>query len=151
MKYYEDAVIGEKVIHQMKHVLTEEEIIRVGKEWDPQPFHIDKEAAEKSIFGGLIAANVHLYGISCKIGNSSTEKWAVVAGLGISSMKNYAPGRPGDTLMVHSTCINKKESGSKPGFGIIEFRVELMNQDQKVIFSYIVAGLYQMRGTGVKL
>ncbi len=148
MKFFEDAVIGEKVIHPVKHVLTEEEIIRMGKEWDPQPFHIDKEAAKNSIFGGLVASNVHLYGVSCKIGNSGIEKWAVVAGLGISNMKNHAPGRVGDTMMGHSTCISKKESGSKPGFGIIEHMVELVNQNQEIIFSYTVAGLYQMREPG---
>jgi acyl dehydratase len=64
MKYFEDHNEGECVHYPGEYHLTEADIIRVAKEWDPQPFHVDKEQAEASCFGGLVACTTHLYGLS---------------------------------------------------------------------------------------
>ena len=63
LKYLEDFILGE-VEKVGEYLLTQEEIIEFGKKWDPQFFHIDPEAADKSVFSGLIAAGTHLLAIT---------------------------------------------------------------------------------------
>ena len=117
----------------------------MGKAWDPQPFHIDKDAAENSFFGGLIACTTHLFGISSKLSFSSSEEWAAVSGLGITDVKNHAAARPGDTLELHATCIKKRDSESKPDLGIVEYYTELVNQNGEIVFSYVSSALHKKR------
>ncbi len=145
MKYFEDSVVDKKIVYPATYKLTEEEIIRMGQKWDPQPFHIDKEAAENSFFDGLIACTTHLFGISSKLSFSGSEKWAAVSGLGITDVKNHAPARPGDTLKLHAICIKKRDSKSKPDLGIVEYYTELVNQNSEVVFSYVSSALHRKK------
>ena len=88
MKYFEDHILEEKITYPGRYSLTEEEIVAVAKQWDPQPFHIDKEAAEKSYFKGLVACSTHLFGITSKLTFSDAEEWAIVSSMGNNNMKN---------------------------------------------------------------
>lgn len=81
MKYLEDFVLGE-VEKVGEHHLTKEEIIEFGKKWDPQFFHTDPEAANKSVFQGLIAAGTHLIAITVLHLITHQPKVSVLAGLG---------------------------------------------------------------------
>ncbi len=145
MKYFEDSVVDRVLVYPGSYELTEEEILRVGKEWDPQPFHIDRQSAEESYFRGLIACTTHLFGISSKLTFSDSTQWAAVSSLGFTDVKNHAPARPGDVLTLRSTCIEKRESMSKPSLGIVSYRAELVNQDNDIVFSYVCAALHKRR------
>ncbi len=145
MKYYEDHVIDERKTFPRQHELTEEEIIRFAKQWDPQPFHVDKESAEKSYFGGIVACTAHLFGITSKLPFPDANDWAVVSSLASNNLKNRAPARPGDLLSLTATCIGKRKSESKSGLGILEYYVELINQKDEVVFSYLNASLHELR------
>jgi acyl dehydratase len=147
MKYFEDSIINEKRVFPATYELTEEEIVRVGTEWDPQPFHVDKEAAEASHFGGLVACSTHLFGISSKLCSLDTAPWAAVSALGFTDVKLHAPARPGDVLSLRATCMSKRESQSKPDLGIVQHHTELINQNDEVVFSYVSAALHKKRPT----
>jgi acyl dehydratase len=145
MKYFEDSILDKKLVYPGAYELTEENIIRMGEEWDPQPFHVDKEAAKESYFGGLVACTTHLFGISSKLCSSGTTQWATVSALGTTDVKNRAPARPGDVLTLHATCISKRESKSKPELGIVEYHTALINQNDEVVFSYVSSALHKKR------
>jgi len=147
MKYFEDHTVGDKITYPRSYRLNEEEIISVARQWDPQPFHVDLEAAKKSYFKGLIACTTHLFGISSKLPFPDTNDWAIIGALGSNDVKNSAPARPGDTLTLSATCIGKRKSESKPGLGIIEYYVELTNQNNTIVFSFRNSGLHQFRPT----
>jgi acyl dehydratase len=142
VKYFEDVVVGEEYDFPGEHRLTKEEIVRVASEWDPQPFHIDEEAAASSMFGGLVASSVHLFSIAVKLAATATEKRAAVSALGFDEVRVLQPARPGDVLRYRSRCIAKRESKSRPELGIIQGHGELFNQNGEVIFSLKTAALF---------
>ena len=144
MKFFENAEIDERMIFPGRYKLTEENIIQMGQDWDPYPFHTDPQAAKATIFGGLVASTVHLFAIATKLHHTSTEKWAAVSSLGISEMKNHLPGYVGDVIECHNTFTDKRISSSRPGLGVLSYRSELFNQDQKILFEFSGAALYQM-------
>ena len=148
MKYFEDAEIGACTVFPATYTLTEDNILHMGREWDPIPIHTDKAAAEQSIFGGLVASTVHLFAIATKLSRSVKEEWAVVSSLGMRDLKNHAPGYPGDVLGGRNTFTAKRLSRSKPGFGVIDYRSELFNQDEKVLLELSGAALYRLKNPG---
>lgn len=130
MRYFEDIEPGEKIIFQNSYEVTEEEIIEVASRWDPQPFHIDKQAAEASIFGGLTASSVHLFAMMVGIGtcDTKTEHMAAVSALGFNNVRALHPARPGDVLYVRSEVTGLRRSKSRPSCGIVETANEMYNQ-----------------------
>jgi acyl dehydratase len=140
MRYYEDIHEG-VVLEQGEHHVSREAIVRFATEWDPQPFHIDEEAAGKSVFGGLTASSCHTYAISSLIFSRSRERMATAAMLAMT-IQYPMPVRPDDVLRQFDTCVEKRLSNSRPGLGIVKSRTTLVNQsDEEVLImesSYLV-------------
>ncbi len=142
VKYFEDVEVGQGYDFPGEHLLTRDEIVRVASEWDPQPFHIDDDAAAASMFGGIVASSVHLFAIAVRLAHTATEKRAAVSALGFNDVKVLQPARPGDQLRYRSCCVAKRESKSRPELGIVETRGELVNQDGAIVFSLVIAALF---------
>lgn len=106
--------------------LQEEAIIAFAREWDPQPWHVDHAAAERSPMKGITASSVHTYAIAARLLNQMEP----VAG--IASLKHEielpTPARPGDRLTLTMTCVEKRASASKPDRGLVTFESVLANQ-----------------------
>jgi acyl dehydratase len=140
VKYFEDIVLNEKVESRAVN-LTKEDIIRYAKEWDPQPFHIDEEAAKQYPFG-LIASGAHTYSLSVKLWSEiSDELIATVGGLGMDEVRFANPVKPGDQLRVQTFNESKRDSSSRPEYGILVSRVSVLNQDDLAVLSYKTAAL----------
>ncbi|ERB53974.1 hypothetical protein N806_22865 [Rhodococcus sp. P27] len=87
--------------------MTEEEIVEFATQWDPQWFHIDKEAAGSGVFGGLIASGLHTLSICQKLVVASLyDQWNVIAGKSMRDVSFLRPLRPGDTLSGKVTVDN---------------------------------------------
>ena len=145
MRYFEDFNQGESETADAVYHVTADEIIEVGKRWDPQPFHIDPEAAAKSMFGSLVAPSALLFSIHTWFGQHYREPIAAVSGLGFNDIKLHAPVRPGDRLSQRAKFISTRLSQSKPGCGILEAVSDLINQDGELVFSVGTASLIQCR------
>ncbi len=144
--YFEDLEIGE-VHNSASDTVTKEDIIQFGRAFDPQPFHIDEAAAKDSFFGGLIASGWHTASIMMHLlVTSMTRRSAVLASPGFDDLRWLAPVRPGDSLTIRSTCIDKQPSRSKPDIGSVRWRTEVLNQDGNVVMSVINIGLIRRRG-----
>ena len=145
MKYFDDVVIGDHAIFPEKYLLSDENIIEVGAEWDPIPIHVDKEAAKNSYFGGLVASTVHLFAIATKLSRTRKDEWAVISALGITNMLSHAPGKPGDILYGCNTFTDKRVSKSKPNLGVVGYKCELFNQNDQLLFEFSGSALYKLK------
>ncbi len=136
MKYLDDFVLGE-VEKVGEYFLTQEEIIEFGKKWDPQLFHIDPEAADKSVFSGIVAAGTHLVAITVLQLITHQPRVSVLAGLGWDEVRFLGPARPGDTLTLFRECLEIRPSTSKLDRGVVRNRLTLSNQNGQSLLSYV--------------
>ena len=99
--------------------LTEAEVIAFAKVWDPQPFHIDKQAARASVFGELVASSLHIFAICTRLFFEHEDDIQVMAMLGKDKIRLPQPARATDLLIYTTQCISATPSSSKPDRGII--------------------------------
>jgi acyl dehydratase len=126
--------------------VTEEEIVDFARRFDPQPFHLDAEAAKDSDFGGLIASGWHtgamwmrLY-VDSLLGGGSGQ-----GSSGIEELRWLAPVRPGDTLSGRLTVLETTPSERHPHRGTIRIRGEMVNQDGVTVMSMVSRGRFGRR------
>ena len=114
-----------------------DEIIEFASKWDPQPWHIDEEAAKASFFGGLTACSAHIFSIFC----ITSPRWQngraqqAIASLGFDELRMLKPVYAGDTLRCVTIFDTVRQSRSKPDRGIVIYASELINQNDQVVFS----------------
>jgi len=149
--YWEDVVIGTRR-DLGSYTFTEEEIIRFGRKYDPQSFHIDPETAKHSIFGGLIASGWHTAAVWMKLAIAERERSAATAPLlragvspGFEDMKWLKPVRPGMTIRFSSEIIGKKELNSRPEMGLVLSRNKGHDEDGDLVFRFTGKGFVQRR------
>jgi acyl dehydratase len=147
MMFFEDFVIGSRE-ELGRFTFSVEAIKSFARLYDPQPFHIDEKAAAKSHFGGLIASGWHVAAIWMKLTIAHQERLqrqARAAGLpaaslgpspGFRDMVWAKPVRPGDNLTYWLGVTGKKESASRPGWGIVMMRNEAINQRGELAFRF---------------
>ena len=133
MRYFEDFKPGQ-VIELGSHTIMRDEILAFAKQFDPQPFHLDEEAAKKTIYGGLIASGWHTVSITMRLLYDGLVKDTVSLGSpGVDELRWVKPVRPGDTLSARVTVLECVPSRSKPDRGIVRSMVELRNQHGEVV------------------
>ena len=132
-RWFEDYVPG--AVHDLGSVvLDEEEVIAFARQFDPQPFHLDKEWAEKSVFGGLIASGWHTACMAMRlICDQYLSEVSSEGSPGIDELRWLRPVRPGDQLTVRITVLDAKRSRSRPERGIVRSQIETLNQDGEVV------------------
>lgn len=145
MQYFEDIEIGARR-ELGSHTFTEEAIIAFARQFDPQPFHTDPEAAKKSAFGGLVASGWHTAATVMRlIVDSAQEVEASLGSPGFDDLAWLKPVRPGDTIRAALTCIEKTPSKSRPGIGSARFLIEAFNQKDELVMRYISIGIMRFR------
>ncbi len=135
MKYYEDFEVG-SIITVGAHVVTKDEIVEFATKWDPQPFHVDEEAAAQSEFRALIACGCHIVSIAIRLLDSPETKAKVLAGMGWDEVRFANPVRPGDVLAVSVECLGKRDSKTRPSAGIVRTAVVLRNQREEPVLTF---------------
>jgi acyl dehydratase len=135
--YFEDLQPGQR-FRSGEHRLEAEEIIAFAREYDPQPFHLDDEAARKTIFGGLAASGWHTAALTMRL---LVNSGAPIAGGIIGSGGDLAwprPTRPGDVLHVETEILKVTPSRSRPERGMAVVRNETINQRGEVVQTFVV-------------
>lgn len=152
-RYWDDVEIGKRY-ETGKYTFTEEEILRFGRKYDPQIFHIDPEAAKHTIYGGLIASGWHTAAIWMKLtiemltpekqaGGHSESVPAISPGF--EDLRWLAPVRPGMTLTYSTEAVEKTELRSRPDLGLLKSRNEARDENGTVMFSFIGKVFMQRR------
>jgi acyl dehydratase len=144
-RYFEDYLPGE--VHEFGSVTIEEaDIIAFALRFDPQPFHIDPDAAKQSAFGGLIASGWHTASLTMKLlVDQYISRVASLGSPGVDEIRWRKPVRPGDNLSVRVTVVESKLSRSKPGQGTIRSHIETLNQHREVVMTWKAIGLVRCR------
>jgi acyl dehydratase len=143
--YFEDFKVGH-TINTGSRTLTEEEIISFAKEYDPQPFHVDKAAAEKSMYGGIIASGWQTCGIMMRLLVDGYLRDAASLGSpGVDEIRWLKPVRPGDTLSVSITTLESRPSSSKPDRVIVVNSWQATNQHGEVVATMKGMGMFLRR------
>lgn len=144
-KYFDDFVVGETIELGSVEV-TEEAILEFAREFDPQPFHVDPEAARETPFGGLIASGWHTCALYMRllcdgmIADSSSQ-----GSSGMEELRWLVPVRPGDTLTARYTVLDLRRSSTKPHRGTVTFSSEMLNQHGDVVLRMVGRGQYGTR------
>jgi len=127
--YWEDFVPGE-VAQFGNYPVTKEEIIEFAGEYDPQPMHIDEEAAKKSFMGGLCASGWHSCAMAMRMMcDHFIFETAGMGAPGVEYTKWRAPVHPGDILSLKRECLERRASKSRPEMGLTRFRYTMTNQN----------------------
>lgn len=109
--------------------ITEAQIIDFALAFDPQPFHLDVEAAKQSIFGGLIASGFHTMALTFRLFAQTRALAASSLGSpGVDELRWLRPVRPGDTLRAVVRVAEQRPSTSKPDRGIVRLQWTTLNQ-----------------------
>jgi acyl dehydratase len=130
--YLDDFHVGQR-FSSGTHRIDEAQIKAFARQFDPQPFHLDDEAAKKSLFGGLVASGWHTAAITMRL---QVESGLPIAGgiVGAGGEMNWPkPTRPGDVLSVTSEVMDVVPSRSRPDRGMIRVRSETRNQRDEVV------------------
>jgi acyl dehydratase len=110
-----------------RHV-TREEILSFAAEFDPQPMHLDEEAAKQSLLKGLSASGWHLCSIMMRMMvDGFMGRAASLGSPGVNEVRWLAPLRPGDDLMLDVEVLEARASRSRPDTGIVTFRTTVRN------------------------
>ena len=134
--YFEEIEIGQ-VWKSTEYRVTREEIIEFAKKWDPQPFHLDDEAAAQSIFRTLVASAPHTFAIQTCLVDKLNGRIAMLAGLSITRFELPHPVRPGDHLHLERRVLANRLSETRPGTGITTLEQLLKNQDGRIVLETI--------------
>lgn len=146
--YFEDYPPG-MVMTGGSYVMTEAEIIEFGRRFDPLPVHVDKAVAERSSFGGLIAAGVHIMAVQANLHHQmiGDDQHHYIAGLGFDKLRFQVPVRPGDTLSKRVEVLDARRSSKDSSRGVLRFYNEVFNQRGEVVVSFEGAAMIECRST----
>jgi acyl dehydratase len=143
--YLDDLHVGQRFVSGT-HLIDEEQIKAFAKQFDPQPFHLDAEAAKDTLFGGLVASGWHTAAISMRL---LVESGLSIAGgiVGVGGEIAWPkPTRPDATLHVESEILELRPSRSRPDRGVATIRSETRNQVGEIV-QVLIAKLVVSRRT----
>ena len=144
-KFYEDFEIGEAHDYGGRAV-SADDIIRFAREFDPQFFHLDPEAAKESAFGGLVASGWHTCALAMRMMvDGFLDGAATMASPGVDEIRWLKPVRAGDTLRMRTEVIDKTPSKSRPDRGLIRFSQTIRNQNDDVVMTMINLAFFRRR------
>jgi acyl dehydratase len=148
MLHFEDFKVGE-TSEMGRRVVDRDEVIAFARDFDPQPFHIDEEAARASMFGGLIASGWHTVSMVMRMMcDSYLLQSASLGSPGVDHVKWLKPVRPGDTIRAVRTVLEARVSKSKPDVGIVKTRWDVYNQADEPVMTMEGYGMFRVRQPG---
>ena len=143
--YWEDMQVGQ-VRDLGSATLTREEIVDFANQFDPQPFHLDEEAARQSVFGGLCASGWHTCSLAMRL--MVTNFLCHTSSMGSPGLENIRwlkPVFPGDTLRLQTTVLETRPMGTRPDIGMTRNRWEMFNQHGDKVLHMEGWGMFKRR------
>ena len=146
MQFSEDLAVGQKQAFG-RYEVTREEVIEFASKYDPQPFHLDDDAAAATHFGRLSASGWHTCAMTMAmlVENLKANRQAGLGSPGIDQLRWKKPVFPGDTLRCESVVIEKRRSGSRPEMGIFKSSLTVFNQNDEPVLEMVSNGLISTR------
>jgi acyl dehydratase len=145
-RYFEDIEVGESYEHGTRTV-TRDEIVEFAEQYDPQPFHVDEDAAEASVMGGLAASGWHTAAVCMRLLVEVMDEadWVSQGARGVDALRWIQPVRPGDELSVEFEVVDKRLDDDRPALGEVDSRMTGYNQDGDAVITWVGLGLVKRR------
>jgi acyl dehydratase len=130
--YFEDFHVGDVAEYGDK-LVTVEEIKEFASEFDPQPIHLDEEAAKASIVGGLCASGWHTCAMMMRIvADGFILNSSSMGAPGVEEIRWLVPVRPNDRLRIRTSVLETREPRSRPDFGFVRIKMDVVKSDDVV-------------------
>ena len=144
-RYFEDYVPG--AVHEFGSIsVDEDEVLEFGRRYVPLSYHIDREAAKNSIYGGVIASGWHTAALMMRLYTENyLSKVANLGSPGGDELRWDKPVFPGDELSVRATVLAARPSESRPDRGIVRTLIEVLNQKREVVMSLKMVNFVKRR------
>ncbi len=144
--YYEDFEPGSVTAFSAREPVSKEQIIDFARQFDPQPFHLDEEAAKHSMLGGLCASGWHTSALVMRL---NCDGWiyrtASMGAPGIDEVRWAKPVRPGDVLHMTLKVLDKRVSRSRPDMGLVSMYGEVANGNGDIVMTQKHTQLIEVR------
>jgi acyl dehydratase len=143
--YWEDMAVGS--VRDLGSVtMSADEIQDFARQFDPQPFHVDEEAAKHSIFGSLCASGWHTAALAMKLTVENFLLEAASMGSpGVENLRWLKPVYPGDTLRLEQSVLESRALRSRPEVGLVRSRWEMFNQNGDKVMQMEGYGMFRRR------
>ncbi|GLT02312.1 MaoC family dehydratase [Sphingobium jiangsuense] len=146
-KYFDQWTVGERLVHEIRRTVTEtDNLLFSTMTHNPQPLHIDAEAARASEFGQILVNGTFTFALMVGLSVGDTTLGTLVANLGYDRLVMPKPVFIGDTLRAETEVTELKPSTSRPGAGIVTFTHRLLNQRDEVVCQCLRMAL--IKGSG---
>lgn len=133
-RYFEEWTVGDRIEHEIRRTVTEtDNLLFSTMTHNPQPLHLDAEAAKASEFGQILVNGTFTFALMVGLSVGDTTLGTLIANLGYDKLVMPAPVFIGDTMRATSEVVDLRESKSRPSAGIVTFRNELINQRDEVV------------------
>jgi len=133
-RWYDEWKVGDRLVHELRRTVTEtDNLLMSALTHNPQPLHLDAEAAAASEFGRILVNGTFTFGLLIGLSVGDTTVGTLVANLGYDKVVMPKPVFIGDTMRAETEVIELKDSRSRPGAGIVTFRHRLLNQRNEVV------------------
>lgn len=144
--YLEDFTAGDRIELPSTHTFARDEMLAFARQFDPQPFHVDEEAAKGSIYGGLIASGWQTVAVCFRLAvDGLIHRVASMGSPGVDEIRWLTPVREGDTLALALEVLDTRPSQSRTDRGIVRVRYEARNQRGEVVMTMVGMGLFARR------
>lgn len=134
--FFEDVIVGDK--KEFGHYeVTKQEVIDFASKYDPQPFHLDEEAAKNSVFGVLCASGWHTSAMTMAmvVKDFTQTGLAGMGSPGLDFLNWHQPVKVGDTLSVITEAVEKRESKSRPNLGFLKNKITTLNEKGETVMT----------------
>jgi len=146
-KFFDQWVVGETLTHEIRRTVTEtDNLLFSTMTHNPQPLHIDAEAARASEFGQILVNGTFTFALMIGLSVSDTTLGTLIANLGYDKLVHPKPVAIGDTMHAESQVTELTPSKSRPGAGIVTFTHRLINQRDEIVCQCLRMAL--IKGSG---
>ena len=145
-RFFDEWKVGDRVVHSLSRTVTETDNVLISTlTHNPQPMHLDHEAAAKSEFGKPLINSIFTFGLMIGVSVEDTTLGTLVANLGYDALKFPNPVFAGDTLRSETECLAARESKSRPNAGIVTWAHRSFNQRNELVCECTRTALIQKK------
>ncbi|HTH26907.1 MAG TPA: MaoC family dehydratase [Sphingobium sp.] len=145
-RYFDEWTVGDRLEHEIRRTVTEtDNLLFSTMTHNPQPLHIDLEAAKASEFGQILVNGTFTFALMIGLSVGDTTLGTLVANLGYDKLIMPSPVFIGDTMRATSEVVELRESKSRPNAGLVTFAHELINQRGEVVCKCLRSALVKKR------
>jgi acyl dehydratase len=147
-RWFDEWQVGDRLAHEIRRTVTEtDNLLFSTMTHNPQPLHIDREAAEASEFGQILVNGTFTFSLMVGLSVPDTTLGTLVANLGYDKLVMPKPVFIGDTMRAQSEVMELRESRSRPEAGIVTFQHQLVNQRDEVVCQCLRSALVKRKSS----